>query len=344
MIEIVDRVVVVGGTEPRSRALTGIQLLPNGDLLVGYRDGSDHLTTNDGVVMTVRSTDGGQTWEEPRPVVAIPGWDCAGGRSMVQTPDGGLLMYVFQARRSHDPEVHVYAIRSFDNGHTWGQMAPELSIFSGWTEPNTSGRMHVLSDGRWMIPAYGADSVSGVSNPTGVASDGTTSYSVVAFSNDQGDTWNHLATVARDPAISFHELSIARLDHGKFLAVVRTQDPPFTSYRSYSSDEGRSWTTPEPLPFVGQTPFLIELSSGAIMCAYRDRDPQRLGVSASITRDGGETWDFAGQLYAGTDWNCGYPGLLTLPSGELFCVYYSCYDSSGNSEVQAVFFRETVYQ
>ena len=80
------------------------------------------------------------------------------------------------------------------------------------------------------------------------------------------------------------------------------------------------------------------------MCAYRDRDPEQLGVSASITRDGGKTWAFAGQLYAGADWNCGYPGLVTLPSGELFCVYYSCYDNQGNLEVHGLFLRENVYQ
>jgi hypothetical protein len=341
MIELGERIVIAGGIEPRSRALTGVQLLPNGDLLVGYRDGSDHLATDDGAVMTIRSTDGGRTWQEPRPVVAIPGWDCAGGRSMVQTPDGGLLMYVFQARRSHDPEVHVRPIKSFDNGHTWGPMGPELSIFSGWTEPNTSGQMQVLSDGRWMIPVYGADSTSSITNPTGAALDGSASYSIVAFSGDQGETWDEHAIVANDPAINFHELSVIRLDDERFLAVIRTQDPPFTSYQSYSADEGRSWSAPEPLPFAGQTPFLIGLPSGAIMCAYRDRDPDRPGVSASITHDAGTIWEFAGQLYKGTDWNCGYPGLVTLPSGDIFCVYYSCYDSAGNSEVHGLSLRET---
>jgi hypothetical protein len=260
---------------------------------------------------------------------------------MVRTPDGGLLMYVFQARRSHRPQAHVYPVRSSDSGHTWGQMGPELSIFSGWTEPNTSGAMHVLSDGRWMIPAYGADSASGISNPTGAASDGSTSYSIVAFSNDQGESWNEAAIVAKDQGVNFHELSVIHVDNGKFLAVIRTLDPPFTSYQSCSDDEGRTWSTPEPLPFAGQTPFLVELPSGAILCAYRDRDPQRPGVSASITHDGGTTWEFAGQLYEGTVWNCGYPGLVTMPSGELFCVYYSCYDDDGNSEVRGVFLRET---
>jgi hypothetical protein len=341
VLEVVERVVIAGGPGPRSRALTGVQLLPNGDLLVGYRDGSDHLVTDDGVVMTVRSTDGGRSWQEPRTVVTIPGWDCAGGRSIVQTPGGGLLMFVFQARRSHTPEVRVYSIKSSDEGHTWGPNGPELSIFSGWTEPNTSGRMLVLSDGRWMIPAYGADSTSGISNPTGSASDGSTSYSIVAFSDDHGESWSETSTVARDPAINFHELSVTRIENGKFLAVIRTQDPPFTSYRSHSDDEGRTWSTPKPLPFAGQTPFLLVLPSGAICCVYRDRHPDRPGVSASLSNDGGETWMFAGQLYEGTDWNCGYPGLVALPNGELFCAYYSCYDNAGNSEVHGLFLRET---
>ena len=192
-----------------------------------------------------------------------------------------------------------------------------------------------------MIPVYGADSISGLSNPTSAASDGSTSYSIVAFSDDQGESWNETSIVAKDPAVNFHELSVARIDNGKFLAVIRTQDSPFTSYQSCSDDEGRTWSTPEPLPFAGQTPFLTELPSGAMLCAYRDRDSDRLGVSASITHDGGMTWEFAGQLYEGSDWNCGYPGLVTLPSGDIFCVYYSCYGETGNSEIHGLFLRES---
>ena len=102
-IEVLDRVVVAGGGQPHSRALAGVQLLGNGDLLVGYRDASvhpvgDHKMIDDGAVMTVRSTDGGRTWEEPQQVIAVPGWDCAGGRSMVQTPDGGGATWELAAR------------------------------------------------------------------------------------------------------------------------------------------------------------------------------------------------------------------------------------------------------
>ena len=50
--------------------------------------------------------------------------------------------------------------------------------------------------------------------------------------------------------------------------------------------------------FLGANIKLLRLRSGAILCAYRDEDPQRRGVSVSISDDGGEQWRFAGQLYA----------------------------------------------
>ena len=333
-IEILDRVVIASGGEPRSRALAGVQLLADGDVLVGYREGSvhpvgDHAPIDDGAVVTTRSTDGGRTWGGPGPVFALPGWDCAGGRSIVQTPSGDLVMFVFQARRAgrQFPESHVYPSWSTDHGRTWEPLGPELSLFHGWTEPNTGGRVEVLSDGRWMIPAYGADTAGGET------------YPVVAFSEDEGHTWGDCSVIARGSAVTFYEAAVIRLRDGRFLAAIRTQDPPFATYRSYSENEGRSWTPPEPLDFLGQTPFLVELPSGLVLCAYRDRDPGRPGVSASVTRDNGASWEYAARLYEGTDWNCGYPSLVSLPGGELFCVYYTSY-RGGDCEVQGVYMRE----
>lgn len=338
-IEIVKKIVVAHGIEPRSRALAGVQLLAGGDLVVGYRDGSDHLVTDDGAVMITRSTDGGHTWQEPWSACELSGWDCAGGRSMVQTPSGDLMMFVLQARRAVEtPESHVYSTSSSDGGRTWGPFGAELSLFSGWTEPNPAGHIHILADGRWMMPAYGSDSVSGIASPTTSASDGRT-YAIVAFSDDGGHTWTDSSAMANSPDINFHEPVVLLLRDGHFLAVIRTQDHPFTSYQCYSEDEGRTWSHPQPLPFQGQTPYLIELQSKVVLCAYRDRDPSRPGVSFSLTRDGGATWEYAGRLYEGTDWNCGYPALVQLPSNEIFCVYYTCYEH-GNCEIHGLFLRE----
>ena len=333
MIEVTDRVVIASGPEPRSRALAAVQLLSNGDLLVGYRDASTHpfgvdRIVDDGVVMTVRSTDGGRTWAEPRAVCALPGWDCAGGRSMVQVPDGTLLMFVMKARRSVPGAkvMAVYPIRSHDGGRTWGDFGPELALYpGGWTEANTTAHMMVLSDGRWMMPAYGANSPDGPTFPS------------VAFSDD-GETWRRTTIAESRPDLTFYEPTLIRLNDGRYLAIIRTMEPPHTSYQSYSADEGATWSGPEPVSFSGQTPFLFELESGAVMCVYRDMNPGRFGVSASVTHDDGETWGYAGRIYEGTDWNCGYPCVVRLPDGQLFCVYYTCYER-GNSEVHGAFLR-----
>ena len=335
MIEVTDRVVIAGGAEPRSRALAGVQLLANGELLVGYRDASTHpfgvdRIVDDGAVMTVRSTDGGRAWGEPRTVCALPGWDCAGGRSMVRTPDGALLMFVMKARRSAPgaKTSAVYPIRSHDGGRTWSGFGPELALYpGGWTEPNTTGRVQVLSDGRWLMPAYGADSPEGRTFPS------------AAFSDDEGETWGGRSTIAESlPELTFYEPAVIRLDDGRYLAIIRTMEAPYTSYQSYSEDEGTAWSAPRPVSFRGQTPFLFGLGAGALTCVYRDMTPDHFGVSASVTYDDGAAWEYAGRIYDGADWNCGYPGVVRLPDGRLFCVYYTCYEG-GNSEVHGAFLR-----
>ena len=331
-MKIIDRVIIAGGPEPRSRALAGVQLLPDGDLLVGYRLASrhpvgDHDMIDDGALVTTRSADCGRTWSEPRPVAAIPGWDCSGGNRMVQTPDGDLVMFVMKARRVGTPESHVHPIRSTDGGLTWGPMDEELALFGGFTEPHAMDRALVTSDGDWMLPVYGSDEPGG------------TTYAAVGFSHDMGMTWGRKSVVARSSKITFYEPAVTRLPDGRFMAVVRTQDPPFDSYLSYSSDEGCTWSEPLPIPFRGQTPFLFGLRYGAVACFYRDRDQQRPGVSVSVTKDCGKSWEYSAQVYQGTDWNCGYPSVVRLSDGHLFCVYYSCYQGF-NSEVHGVYISE----
>jgi hypothetical protein len=333
-LTVFEEVVIAGGySERRSRALAGVQLLPDGDLLVGYREGTDHLITDDGAVMTMRSHDGGRTWNEPRAVFALPGWDCAGGSRIVQLPDRSLLMFVFQARWRRENEgepvreAHVFPTRSVDGGLTWGEFEPELRLFEGWCEPYAHGHMQVLSDGRWLIPVHGADRLGG------------RTYSAVAFSKDGGVTWGERAIVARSEDVNFYETDIIRLEDGRLLAVIRTQDTPFASYQAYSDDEGRTWTALARTGFYGQTPRLFRLRSGMLLCAYRERDPARPGVSYSISDADGKSWQFGGQLYQARDWNCGYPDLVRLPSGELFCVFYAlCHD--GGSEVHGLFLHE----
>ena len=65
------------------------------------------------------------------------------------------------------------------------------------------------------------------------------------------------------------------------------------------------------------------------MCAYRDEDPDRHGVSLSLTDDGGESWTSLGQLYAAGPEAlhepgsvCGYPDLVSLGADEVGVVLH----------------------
>jgi hypothetical protein len=124
---------------------------------------------------------------------------------------------------------------------------------------------------------------------------------------------------------------------------VRRQTVPallaLRASRRGPSDEGASWSEPRPTPFRGSNVRLSRLRSGAVLCADRDEDPARRGVSVSITHDGFDTWRFAGQLYAaGEDAShvpgsvCGYPTFASIPGSEALvaAALHSCPTPAGS--------------
>ena len=120
-MRIVDSFVVASGHENRSRALPGLQALAENQFIVAYRDASvhpvgEHEKIDDGVIKVTRSFDGAKNWEPPSVVWQEDGWDCAGSRTLTQTPFG-LVMFVFKAKRSglKQPISKVEIIVSSDN-------------------------------------------------------------------------------------------------------------------------------------------------------------------------------------------------------------------------------------
>ena len=356
-IAIADEVVIAGGRTMRHRSLPGALCLPNGELLVAFRSGTDKFVTDDGAVVLVRSMDGGRTWSDAIPLMAEPGWDCFGGSRLVQVKDGSLLMLVGKARwiRDETPsgdtfethssaqptgtmpsaghggetrrEIHNYAVHSSDGGRTWSELGPSINLFGSWTEPYAR-RTIKLEDGRLMIGFHGSDQAH------------TASRAGVAFSEDRGRTWTDFVTVASEPGVYFHEVELLRLGTGPILAVIRTNKPaPYDSYWSVSCDDGRSWSPPRKTGFSGHCPFLFALDPQTTLCLYRDLHPARRGVSVSMTRDSGQSWRWLGQLYRAPNLDCGYPSLMRLPTGELLCVFYTSF-VEGNSEIHGVFLQE----
>ena len=73
----------------------------------------------------------------------------------------------------------------------------------------------------------------------------------------------------------------------------------------------------------GQSPALLTLDSGAILCAYRQRTGEALGLGCAVSRDAGASWQVLDSLYAGDSGDCAYPSLVRLPGGTVYCVFYT---------------------
>ena len=61
----------------RQNAASVIRLVERGRLLMVFSQGDGLELRNDAAIMQTHSDDGGETWSEPRPVYAYPGWFCS---------------------------------------------------------------------------------------------------------------------------------------------------------------------------------------------------------------------------------------------------------------------------
>ncbi|MEA2530152.1 MAG: hypothetical protein QOG89_1796 [Thermomicrobiales bacterium] len=309
----------------RRRSSGGLTRLPSGRLLFTFALGTaGEERHNDGAIMLSHSDDGGQTWDDPLPIYAYPGWDSFPMSGFCHLPNNRLRLFVGRVKLDFslggdEPFAGWYcgSIDSGDGGETWSEPGPDIRLFPTWTE------------------FYGA------SNPYPVSGDGllwavigTQGRDVdwqagVTFTDLEGNDYSPPVIFAAAPGRNYSDTDLIRLADGRFLAVTRehvVKDSVF----SHSADEGRTWTPIRPTGFKGANFKLFRLRSGLILCAYRDEDPARRGISVSTSADGGETWQFAGQLYA-PDPNtahrpgnlCGYPDLVALDDNEIACTLHT---------------------
>lgn len=144
------------------------------------------------------------------------------------------------------------------------------------------------------------------------------------FSYDRGLSWPDYSLIYQDLAgrIDPSETDFIRLSDGRVLAMMRS-NAQTRLYKSYSEDEGKTWRPPVPTGLPGQCPALVNLESGTILCAFRDRRPDHMGVGCAVSRDSGESWEDLRNLYRGGNWDCGYPSMVLLENGEIYCAFYT---------------------
>jgi hypothetical protein len=330
-VELVSaRILFAGGPVRRRNAASVIRLEASGRLLMVFTQGEGLEVRNEGAIMLTTSDDEGETWSDPTPVYAYPGWFSLAMGGLARLADDNVKLLLGRIKldlslAGTEPMTGwwVASSTSTDGGRNWSEPGPEIRLFPHWTELYGASNPHPLSDGRWLWAVMGTEG-----RDVGW-------HAGVSFSGPSGDDIGPPTIIAREPGRDYSDIDVVRLDDGRFLAVVREHQTK-QSVLSHSSDEGRTWTPIRPTPFLGSNIKLVRLRSGAILCAYRDEDPERRGVSASVTTDGGETWAFAGRLYAaGPDALhqpgavCGYPDAVPLSDGTLGVVLHSYPTSAG---------------
>ena len=333
-IAIVETRPLFRGAGVRQRGMGSLVRLDSGRVLLAFRLGTGPERRNDGVVMLTHSDTNGETWDEPRPLYAYPGWDCLmmGGLSRLPNDDVLILLGRLQIDLTlGGPEPargwHVAAARSQDGGTTWTELGAEIRLFPYWTELYGTSNPLQIADGRLLWGCIGT-----------TGRDAGWQAGVVV-TGPGGDDFGEPVIIAAAPDREYGDLDLVRLDDGRLLAVIREFTVKDAVY-AHSSDEGASWTAIRPTGFKAANIKLIRLRSGAILCAYRDEDPARPGVSCSLSNDGGESWQFIGQLYvAGPDQTdlpgtpCGYPDLVDLGDGQLLGLLHTYPDADGHIDL-----------
>jgi hypothetical protein len=312
--------VIVPATDdfPRNGEGSMVLLQDRGILqLYGAQNGTGDWAI--GVIREIRSSDGGQTWSEPRTVFTDPERSLF-QPSLTRMANGDLgLTYT-----SLLPKLGAFKVfrHSTDDGQTWSDPVP----ISDPALPHSTGpwdKLYTLSNGR-VIALLHSLLVLDISKNAGPR--GT--YAM--FSDDQGRTWQRAPRegtlrVEDKPFDSlewgFWEPALVELSPGHLLLLGRTATGWL--YESRSADYGTTWTdpvrssVPNPIapPVLTKVPgtnTLVLLQNPRVAMGVERLGGLRTLLGFRTSRDDGRTWSAPQPILESKDgahWH-DYPAIL----------------------------------
>jgi hypothetical protein len=313
--------------------------LQNGDILLMWREGTEHIS-DDGDVVMLRSKDGGKTWGDRKVIASIPHVDEREGCG-IQLKDGTIIVGVFynglynpdgtympgpereqKLAESGKRHLGAYMLTSKDNGYTWSE--PNQIETKDMPYRSLEGPTDApieMPDGSVLMGIIGYSPHGDMGNRS----------AVMIRSTDKGKTWQHLAYMAPDPSGKlggFMEPGIVRTKTGRIVAGLRNHGTDQAIWMTHSDDDGKTWSPVKKTALIGHPVDLIELTDGRLMATYGIRPSVHTkpgGIRAAFSSDNGETWDPKTEFQIRNDfpnWDIGYPESMQNPDGSILSVYY----------------------
>ena len=260
------------------------------------------LSTSAGVLAQPTTTsnswfphDEGATWENRGSIHGGEGPDdCFTYRApkIVSLPDGRLLIAadrfpqsdkgVFNLESETHSPMEMVLLWSSDRGQTWSEpqivpvdLPPERYTWNG------TGPVLQVSPNRWIytLETWKPEGYSGQVDQKSAA----------VFSSDGGKTWGELTVTAYDPQhkLMYYDQLGTILPDGRICILLWTHvdgtSEDLSNHWIVSSDEGRSWSAPQPTNLRGQVCAPIALSDGRVAAVYNFRhEPQGVHLALSV--------------------------------------------------------------
>lgn len=215
----------------------GFITLANGDILHVYthyygNSSGDHATA---YLASRRSTDGGRTWsKETRKVLENEGKLNVMSVSLLRLKSGEIAM--FYLKKETPCDCRLFMRKSNDEAKTWGKRVcctPDIHF-----NVVNNDRVIQLSSGRLLAPVAEHNCFEETGNHVPNAN------IFCMISDDEGATWRRGSKAKHTPNVIYQEPGLVELADGRILMCIRTRSK--SQYFSWSSDQGETWTQPEP--------------------------------------------------------------------------------------------------
>lgn len=263
------------------------------------------------------SADAGGTWGEPFVLQENVGRENVMSASLLRERRSGDLLLFYGVKNSVT-DMKFYCRRSSDEAQTWAE--PVLVTPLDAYNVINNARVIQLSSGRLLAPTEFCEEVWS-------AREHLRTY--MCYSDDGGGTWRAADGIVDAPKRGAMEPGLVELRDGRVLQIIRTQTGQI--FKSYSSDEGLTWTLPEALGVASpEAPSTIARLPGtgdlvlfhnSTVDLAADHCGARCPLSVAVSQDEGLTWRHTVDLE--TDPSHYYAYLsCTFHDGRALLTYY----------------------